>query len=1237
MKSKIKPVVGSVAAATVLLVSLSGWAGAATIPPTYDTSMPAALSTAQELMMAASPLHYGPPTTYLRYASAFPSSWSQLAGNQEHNPVYPMPEMAPSFLARGVFWAAPLTGLEFLRLARAFHRYPVDGGQAWGSEAAQWLGNVTGVSVVDGIVFAEESMNEMFALDAATGTPIWRAKTVNGDMGTPLVESINGRPTIFVASGDVGFTLQHAVDFANNGNPPGPTVRGANFSAVYAIDGLTGKVLWRFDTQGEAMPTPVYKNNTLFFNTGDGHVYAVNPANGALISSFSNPGWSSMSSGNWYVPTSGPWAGHLLIIFGTQDPNHMMAVDESNPAAPKLAWEYTVPYGINTGNGDVPPVVDPKLGIVLSDALVNDVAAGGTKAHPILNLDVFAINANTGQLMWSHYAGNGLVAKPSAFKGSVPMVYDGNLYVGDLLNETYQSYSETTGTLRWTTSLVQPNAVNEPRGSGIIYEGHLIFAEGRNIYTLDPHNGSVDNRFSVPGYFADWGIVDPVAVGDEVYMGSISGWIFGMPIDYIMTHHGLPFKPFPLGGNFPPPQLPSYYDPSARPTSDEAASFPSTWLAYAGGTDHNGYVPTGPSNIEWQTPLRHAVALTSGPRDAAIYGPRVATVMTDLAFGVGTGVSPANGLIYVGAGRYNIDAINATTGKILWTYNTINNNFGQPLVTPKTVVVGSGDPWFNFASVGAYATHNPVHLGASFQALHGLDPMTGREEWTFYNRGTDMMTPLYYNGNLYWVNGNGNVWAINADTGNPVEPFVVDGNPTLHLPGYNTIDSGNIYQSPNGGPAIMVVGTMNSPMLYGINLSTDTVVWSQQVSTSVIPYSGFGDVTPVTDQQDGLIIGDVLVSGGTTSSTTALPSTGFGSTMPVSPRNVHLPTPGTPYGPSTGPTLTPPQTTGSSTASLLAYAVNAQTGQVVWTQNLGSGYIPDGFTGSVPVLNNGTVYLGNPLTGSEFALNAQTGTPVWSEALGQTAEAPGVVVGSDLIQPAGPYLFTLDTQTGKILNQFRGGGYYLDNNPTVVGQTLYIGNAWGWVQAFPLSLVTAGQAAPVAANSFGSMPGESYPVVLAPNSTTFGAPANVDGSVTAPDTTPSTQSVTANAPASSPSVTPSITPSVTPTPSASVSAPSQAPAAAAGFVAAITQNKLSFPASAMMSVAAILAHKPSTAQTASMPRLTIRTPAVSALFKAAATSLTPTSVYYVIENTATLVTEAPHPGIERIATPPNPF
>lgn len=270
-----------------------------------------------------------------------------------------------------------------------------------------------------------------------------------------------------------------------------------------------------------------------------------------------------------------------------------------------------------------------------------------------------------------------------------------------------------------------------------------------------------------------------------------------------------------------------------------------------------------------------------------------------------------------------------------------------------------------------------------------------------------MMTPLYWHGNVYWVNGDGHVWALNATTGKPIAPFVnASGDPTLSLGGFNTINSATLAVTADGAP-IMVVGTAQPGKLYGINLNTDQVVWTQSLAQYALYSSGFGDVTPAYDPANGLVIADVLVN----------------------------------------------PTKNGTQATEMAYAINPATGSVRWTQLLGTGAIPDGFTGSVPMIHSGTIYIGNPLTHTETALKALSGAIIWSKTIGVPIEAPGAIINNTLVVAGGADLIALNATSGQMLHTLTVGGDFIDNNPSVVGKTLYIGNAWGWALAIPLSAI----------------------------------------------------------------------------------------------------------------------------------------------------------------------------------------
>ena len=948
-------------------------------------------------------LEFTEPTTYEQAAEFFPQSWNQLGWDQRHNPVFPVTDDAPAFLQHGGFWAAPLTGLEFLRLREALDSFPADGGQTWAATVATTLSNIMGVSVTQGIVYAQISQNAIFALDAKSGNVVWKRELVNvAGMGQSIIQEVDGRLMVFVPVGDAGFTVQNAIDFSNGK----PHDRGANFSGLYAFDGLTGEPLWHFNTKGASRPTPVLRHGRLHLATGGGEFFVLDAASGKQLGHFTNPGegFPGLAAPNWYETADG----RLLIIYGTLRPRRIIAVDATDPAAPKLAWAISPPGATANSPGDTSVAVDPERGLVLTTVFTSTATAG------VFQLNVIALDANSGMIRWSDLSGAG--PNIPGFKASVPMIHGDRVYLGNSLSQSYLAYHVETGERLWATDLRTPDDPADrrrrPGAAAVFYEGNLIHAEGDKIRTMDPDTGEILNEFKTRAEnFAIWPITQPVIVGKQLYLGSLSGWVFAAPVEYLMTSPGVGTAP--PDGLVLPPRMPDYFNADALPSHKQASQFPRTWLTYAGGQEHNAVLERGPGDIDWQTPLNNALPLDAPPRDAALYGPEIATHMTHLAFGVGSGVSVANGILYAGSDRYTINAINASTGELIWRHPTTNANFGQPLVTPETVVVGSGDPWMNLGGTGRFRSNSPsTAMGDRFQFMTGLDPWTGKEKWTVYSStGTSGMTPLYHEGNLYWVNGRGQVWAVNADNGKPVAPFMDEaGLPTLSLSGFNVLSSPNIFYQSDGS-ALMLVGTAMPNKISAIDLTTAQVVWTQTLEGFNTYVTGFATVSPAVQQQDGLIISSVLVDADVT----------------------------------------------NNNATVLAFALDANSGNIVWTQAIGSGVIPTGFVGPIPMLHKGKAYFSNPLSSTVAALDVQSGLTQWQTQVdtpaGKFSWGPGVVVEDKLIQALGPDLIAFDIKKGRVRNRLPVGGAFTYNNPVVVGETLYIGNSWGWVTALPLEEV----------------------------------------------------------------------------------------------------------------------------------------------------------------------------------------
>ncbi|HQT45451.1 MAG TPA: tetrathionate hydrolase, partial [Candidatus Micrarchaeota archaeon] len=98
-------------------------------------------------------------------ASFYPHEWAQSYGNARHNAAFPVATDAPGWMARGVAWQFAEARAWPLSEEKAF------GESAYGAKGSlttitQSYGNPLGVSVVDGIVYAESDDNFIYAVNA---------------------------------------------------------------------------------------------------------------------------------------------------------------------------------------------------------------------------------------------------------------------------------------------------------------------------------------------------------------------------------------------------------------------------------------------------------------------------------------------------------------------------------------------------------------------------------------------------------------------------------------------------------------------------------------------------------------------------------------------------------------------------------------------------------------------------------------------------------------------------------------------------------------------------------------------------------------------------------------------------------------------------------------------------------------------------------------------------------------
>lgn len=442
-----------------------------------------------------------------------PKRWTHAYGGPDHNAAFAVSARAPAWVRRGVRWNFPEARAWPLDTKRPF------GARIYGVKEAlpvqtQSYGNALGVSVVGGVVYAESDDSFAYAVNARTGRLIWRASPVgNNLMGNPLVNDNR----VYLSAGSVAFNFANVTLYARDPHAAGRG-KDISYNGVYCLDAHNGKLLWYFPTAGDAMPTPAYAYNTLYVSTGDGNVYAISAKTGVKRWVTHVGGIANMSS---------PTAWHHTVYVAMSVIANLYALDARTG---HVLWKGSIPGAANTGMGDVSPAV--ARGVVVMDAVANPRPIDG---HPTLDTIVRAYDARDGHVLWTHDMGRG--PKVPAFKGGVPMIRHGVVYVGSPITSAYQALSLRTGKVFWTWHVPHAGPAGAGRGAPTYYRGVLYVSTGPDVYALDPKTGQSIGHHYVGGRF---GIVNPTIVGGTIYLGNSWDWIDALPVKAVNPRFHLP-------------------------------------------------------------------------------------------------------------------------------------------------------------------------------------------------------------------------------------------------------------------------------------------------------------------------------------------------------------------------------------------------------------------------------------------------------------------------------------------------------------------------------------------------------------------------------------------------------------------------------------------------------------------------------------------------------------------------
>ncbi|MFA5295420.1 MAG: PQQ-binding-like beta-propeller repeat protein [Methanoregulaceae archaeon] len=311
---------------------------------------------------------------------------------------------------------------------------------------------------------------------------------------------------------------------------------------------------------------------------------------------------------------------------------------------------------------------------------------------------------------------------------------------------------------------------------------------------------------------------------------------------------------------------------------------------------------------------------------------------------VGSSPAVVEGVVYI-CGIYDINAIDALTGKLLWT-SPDGGRVSSPAVADNVVYVGNydGDVSALDASTGdllwQYTTGGVVHsspaladgivyVGSQDWNLYALDAGTGTLLWNYTTGGEVRSSPAIADGIVYFGSNDHRVYALDANTGALIWNYATGGELSYSSP---AVSNGILYIQSNDGN------------LYALDTGTGDLLWDY-------PVRGGGDSCPAVE--DGMVYigsddGNLYALNAHTGDLVWKYATGnpVRSSPAVANGIVYF---------------------GNYTGSMLAldarvFALDAGTGDLLWE------YTTDEMGFSSPAIANGVVYIQGMGTGYLYAL-----------------------------------------------------------------------------------------------------------------------------------------------------------------------------------------------------------------------------------------------------------------------------
>lgn len=346
-------------------------------------------------------------------------------------------------------------------------------------------GRVTGSSaVVDGILYFGSYDNQVYAVDAVTGSPVWEEPF-------ETLSEIASSPTV------------HG----------GKVYIGSRDGHLYAIDQATGEERWRqsLGAESQVNSSPAVVDGVVYVGSTDGNLYAVDAGTGELS-------WRRPFKTLGGMVYSSPTVVDGLVYVGSGNfgaNGYLQAVDAATGTE---QWTFEV-AGM----------------VVSSPAVVDRVVYIGSYGFANNDGRLYAVDAATGEPRWpqpfvTHRTG----PHGRALVYSSPAVADGRVYVGSFDGHVY-AVDVATGRQTWVFPRPPAPSLQEVWSSPAVTNGIVYIGTGKPsdptdpdelgfLYALDAGSGRVRWQLQFDAPITS----SPTVVDGVLFMGDHDGNVYAI-------------------------------------------------------------------------------------------------------------------------------------------------------------------------------------------------------------------------------------------------------------------------------------------------------------------------------------------------------------------------------------------------------------------------------------------------------------------------------------------------------------------------------------------------------------------------------------------------------------------------------------------------------------------------------------------------------------------------------------